>query len=180
MGYLEMTNLNEITIFDEVVNCGILEEDSIVNFGAGHADGMFLETLRDYNGSLGQKTTVAIDINSKKIKMLSKKFKGEDLLIEEISIQDFIENSASTYDWTVITGVFDNFLYGERQYDFVTTIVNSAIKNCNKGLIFTIKETITDDFKYSMVYFLLYFSNNYQRLTVKKFNDGNYIFCIFK
>lgn len=175
-----MTNIDEITIFDEIVNCGILEEDSVINFGAGYQDGKFLDTLIEYNGSLGQNLITAVDADPKKIKILSKKFKKENILIEENSMQDFLEESPILSHWSVLTGVFDNTLYGENQYDFVSSVVNSAIQYCEKGLIFTIKETISDEFKYSMIYFFTDFATIYQKFTVKKFNDGNYIFCIFK
>ena len=68
-----MTNTNEITIFDEIVNCGILEEDSIVNFGAGHSNGKFIETIRDYNESFGENQVIGVDVSSSRIKSLTKK-----------------------------------------------------------------------------------------------------------
>lgn len=175
-----MTDVDEITIFDEIVNCGIMEEDSVVNFGAGCGGGKFLDTLMEYNGSFGENLITAVDPDSKKIKILSKKFKGQNLSIEENSIQSFIEDTEIEYDWSVITGVFDNHIYGENQYDFVSMTVNTAYQKCKKGIVFTIKEILSEEFRYSMIYFFTEFSNSYQRFTVKKFNDGNYIFCIFK
>ena len=74
-----MTNSETITIFDEIVNCGILEEDSVVVFGAGHDDGKFLETLLEYNGSFEKGRITAIDVDSKKIKSLSRKFYNEEI-----------------------------------------------------------------------------------------------------
>ena len=63
-----MTDVDEITIFDEIVNCGIMEEDSVVNFGAGCGGGKFLDTLMEYNGSFGENPITAVDPDSKKNK----------------------------------------------------------------------------------------------------------------
>lgn len=175
-----MINMNDITIFDEIVTCGLLEEDTIINFGAGHQDGKFLETLLEYNGTFGEKLVTAVDASSKKIRLLSKKFKNQNISLEEITIQDYLEDSRKKHDWSVITGIFDEYIYGEKQYDFVTNISNIALDNSNKGVIFTIKEKISDEFRYSMIYFLVHFSNTYEKFTIKKVKNDDYIFCIFK
>lgn len=175
-----MTNINEITIFDEIVSCGILEEDSIVNFGAGHAEGKFIETLREYNDSFLEGQVIGVDGNPSRIKSLTKKFKQDNVILVENTVQDYLEFQPVIRDWVVITGIFDNNLYGNQQYDFVTSIVDSSMGISNKGVIFTIQENISEEFRYAMIYFFTNFSTNYQRFTVKKFNDGNYIFCIFK
>lgn len=175
-----MTNTNEITIFDEIVNCGILENESVINFGAGHQDGKFLDTLREYNGNLGENLVTAVEPDPKKIRVLSKKFKNENISLEETTIQNYLEDNSKKHDWVVITGIFDNYLYGEKQYEFVSNICKFALDSSNKGVIFSIKETLSENFKYSMLYFFVDFSNTYKRFTLKKFKDDDYIFCIFK
>jgi len=175
-----MTETNEISIFDEIVNCGILEEDSVMNFGAGHESAKFLETLRDYNGSFEDGKIIAIEPSQDKIKMITKKFKNEKLSLIESSLQDFIVGQPPIVDWVVITGIFDNDTYGDQQHDFVSSVLESTLPLSNKGVIFNINQNISNDFSYAMIYFFTDFATNYQRFTVKKFNDGNYIFCIFK
>lgn len=174
-----MTNMDEITIFDEIVNCGILEEDSVLNLGAGHNGGKFLETLREYNGNFESGKIIAVDANPKKIKLLTKKFKDE-LSIIEIPLQDYIDTEPDYSDWVVLTGVFDNNFYGDKQYDFVTSIVYSCLNISNKGVIFSLNENVNESFQYVMIYFFSYFTNTYDRVTIKKNSNGNYIFCIFK
>ena len=175
-----MTNGETITIFDEIVNCGILEEDSVVVFGAGHSDGKFLETLLEYNGSFEKGLITAIDADPKKIKNLSKKFANEEVLFLETSLQTHIDSEPDNSDWIVITGVFDNDLYGESQHDYVDFVVNNSLQYVNKGVIFSIKEEISENFMYSMLYFFVSLKSNYERVTIKKVTNGNYIFCIFK
>lgn len=175
-----MTNTDEITIFDEIVNCGILEEDSITNFGAGFDDGKFLETLIEYNGSLGEGLVKGIEPDSKKIKLLTKKFKNQNIEFYETSMQDYIDTEPQSSDWVIFTGVFDNHLYGEKQHDFVIASIESCLSMANKGIILSIKEEVSNEFVYSVPFFFSYVRYNYQRFTIKKVDDGNYIFCIFK
>ena len=180
MGTMTMTNNEEMTIFDEIVSCGILEEDSVINFGAGHQEGRFLQTLIDYNGTLLEDSIVAVEPNNSKVKTLKKNLKNQKILYVESSLQDYIDTEPPLKDWVVITGIFDNNLYGNQQYDFVTSVIQSSIEFSNKGVIFTIKENVSDDFKYSMLYFFTDFVNSYNKFTVKKHGDDNYVFCIFK
>lgn len=175
-----MTNFEEITIYDEIVNCGILEEDSVLNFGAGDGNGKFIETLIEYNGSMEKGILTAIEPDPKKIKSLTKKFSNQDILFFETSLQSYIDSEPETKDWVVITGVFDDYLYGEHQHDYVDSVIKSSMEIVNKGLIFSIKKDLSEEFSYSMIYFFMSFANTYHRLTVKKVDDNNYVFCIFK
>lgn len=175
-----MTNTEDITIFDEIVNCGILEEDSVVNFGAGDSNGKFLETLLQYNGSFGKDLITAVEPDSKKIKSLTKKFADEEVLFLETSLQSYIDSEPVPSDWVVITGVFDKNIYGESQYDYVDSVIQNSLNIVNKGVIVSLKQEISNEFKYSMLYFFVSLSNSYHKFTVKKFDSNNFIFCIFK
>ena len=180
MDTLTMTNSEPLTIFDEIVNCGILEEDTIVNFGAGSKNGKFIETLVEYNGTIQEGTLIAIEPESKRIKSLTKKFSNENILFLESSLQSYIDSEPTSTDWVVITGVFDEHLYGENQYDYVESVVQNSMTICDKGVIFSIRRNIASDFTYSMLYFFVSFTNTYGKVTIKKVDDDNYVFCIFK
>jgi hypothetical protein len=175
-----MTNTDEITIFDEIVNCGILEDDTVVNFGAGHQEGKFLETLLDYNGTLGNELITAVEPNKKRIKSLSKKFKGESVSYFEGSLQEYIDSEHNDADWTVITGVFDSGIYENNQFSFINEVVQNSLEYSRKGVIFTIRITESETLRYYDNYLFTEFVNSYDKFTVKKFGDGNYVFCIFK
>lgn len=175
-----MTETNELSIFDEIVNCGILEEDSILNLGAGHKEGKFLETLLEYNGTFGGGLVKAVDADPKRIKTLTKKFKNENVKFYETSIQNYIEVETEQSDWVVLTGIFDNYLYGNTQHDYIISVIKNYISLANKGLIISLKEKLTDEFSYEISYFFTYLYYNFQKFTIKKVEDGNYIFCIFK
>lgn len=174
-----MTNTEEITIFDEIVNCGILEDDSIVNFGAGHLNGSFLDTLRDYNEVLSNKV-IAVEPDSKRIKTLTKKFSDDGIQLLETSLQSYIDSEPELSDWIVITGLFNSPAFGINQHEYVSTVVRSSYEFVKKGVIFHIKQNISDDFKFVPFYFLADFGNSYDKFTIKKTGEDNYVFCIFK
>lgn len=175
-----MNDMNNITVFDEIVNCGILEEDTIINFGGGYRDGQFLQTLLDYDGNLGEGLVTVVEPDGKRLKGISKKFKGERLTLLEKSLQDYIDDTPEMKDWVVLTGVFNTPLYAEQQYNYVETVVRNSMALATKGVIFTLKENVSNEFRYSMMYFFVDFANTYTRFTVKKCDDDNYVFCIYK
>jgi len=175
-----MNDMNNMTIFDEIVNCGILEDDSVINFGAGYKDGQFLQTLLDYNGNLGEGLVTVVEPDTKRLKTLSKKFKGERLTLLGKPLQDYIDDVPEVKDWVVLTGVFNTPIYAEQQYNYVETVVRNSLSLATKGVVFTLKENISDEFRYSMMYFFVDFANTYTRFTVKKCDDDNYVFCIYK
>jgi len=174
-----MTNTEETTIFDEIVNYGILEEDSVVNFGAGHQGGIFLKTLRDYNGVLSDKV-IGVEPDPKRIKLLTKLFANDDVQLLETPLQSYIDSEPETVDWVVITGLLNNPIFGENQHAYVSTVVRESYGIVNKGVMFHIKENASDDFKFAPIYFLVDFANTYDRFTIKKIGEDNYVFCIFK
>lgn len=180
MDTLTMTNSEELTIFDEIVNCGILEEDTVVNFGAGCKNGKFIETLVEYNGTIQEGTLIAVEPESKRIKSLTKKFSNQNIIFLESSLQGYIDSEPISTDWVVITGVFDEHLYGEHQHDYVNSVLESAMQIVNKGVIFSIRKNITPEFRYSIIFLFNEFINTYRKVTTKKVDDDNYIFCILK
>jgi hypothetical protein len=181
MDITAMTNTDEITIFDEIVNCGILEEDTILNFGAGYKEGQFLQTLFDYNGNFGDGSVIAVEPDGKRLKSISKMFKGERITLLQKSLQEYIDGDLpAARHWVVLTGVFNTPLYAEQQYNYVETVIRNSMSLATKGVIFTLKQNISDEFRYSMMYFFVDFANTYTKFTVKKCDDDNYIFCIYK
>lgn len=174
-----MIDTEKINLFDEIVNCGILEEDSVVNFGAGDSNGEFLETLLQYNGFFEKERIKAIEPDSKKIKNLTKKFTNQEIEFFETSLQSYLDSEPSFSDWIVITGVFDKHLYGEHQHDYVESVLENSIRIANKGVIFSIRKTLSSEFRYSIILLFNSFIEKYDKVTIKKIDNDNFIFCIF-
>jgi hypothetical protein len=176
-----MTNaMDELTIYDEIINCGILDEDSVLNFGSGNESGKFIETYLEYTTITEPGSFIAVDADPTKVDMLKDKFVDDNVLFVETSLQSYIDSEPDKKDWVVITGVFDKHLYGEFQHDYVTSVIENAMSIANKGVIFTLKPNLSDSFMYSTLYFFVTFTNTYGKVTIKKVNDNNYVYCIFK
>ena len=93
-------------------------------------------------------------------------------------MQEYIDDiEGERYTWTIITGVFDKPIYSERQYQFIDTVIRSCME-FSDNVIFTISQQATPVYKYSIVYLFQHFNQMYDKLTVKKVEDGKYIFCI--
>jgi hypothetical protein len=180
MDTIIMTNIDETTIFDEIINCGILDEDSVLNFGAGDESGKFIETYLEYTSITEHGAFIAVDADVSKIEMLRDKFVDDNVLFTETSLQSYIDSESGKKDWVVITGIFDKHLYGEFQHDYVTSVIENTMTIANKGVIFTLKPNLSDSFMYSTLYFFVTFTNTYGKVTIKKVNDNNYVYCIFK
>lgn len=172
-----MTNMN---IIDEIINCGIQPTDKLLQMGAGYFDGAALERMAEY---WNIREVVGVDANSDKVDSLSKRFTKYEFI--NSSMQEHLDELTSLeydvppYDWTVITGVFDNYLYGDMQHNFVLKSVQKCFEFSDKGTIFTLKMNLNDEFSYSPLFIFAELANTYSRIIVKKIVD-NYVFCILK
>lgn len=178
-----MTN----NILEEIIYCGISTDESILHFGAGYSKGDFLSTLMDvYEQNIedwkSNNLYRGIDVNKSKIKMLSKRYKPTDEnMFVGISLQEYLDVPfEKNYDWIVLTGVFDNKTYEQRQHDFVFQVVSESYEKSNTGVIFTLNRQPDETFEYSMISFFIGIMNSYNKFIVKRIDDNNYIFCIFK
>jgi hypothetical protein len=94
------------------------------------------------------------------------------------TMQEYIDNiDGERYNWTLITGVFDKPIYSERQYQFIDTVIRSCLE-FSDNVVFTLNQQATPVYKYSMVYLFQHFNQIKNRITIKKIEDGKYIFCI--
>lgn len=183
MGYSEMTK----NILEEIIYCGISTDESILHFGAGYSKGDFLSTLmevyeQDMENWKSSNLYRGVDVNKSKIKMLSKRYNHTDEnMFVNISLQEYLDVPfEKNYDWIVLTGVFDNQDYKERQHDYVFQVVNESFEKSNNGVIFTLNKKPDEEFEYSMISFFIGVMNSYNKFIVKRIDDDNYVFCIFK
>lgn len=168
-------------IIDEIINCGITSEDTILNFGAGYKEGLLIDTLCEYWGVEQSDFSffVGIDVNSDSIQTLSKKFINSEFW--NSSMQEYLDNiGEQKSDWCIATGVFNEYLYGNNQYDYVFQTISRCLEVSNKGFIFTLNQNISDSFSYSSVFIFAHLISNHSKVFVKKFENNSYIFCILK
>jgi len=165
-------------VAEEIIYCGIGMNESVLHFGACDKDLFFLETL-DEHGLDIQYT--AVDVKEE-INTLFTRFQPVErthtwITVEE-SMQEFIDNiEDERYTWTLLTGIFDKPIYSERQYQFIDTVIRSCV-NFSDNIVFTISEQPTPEYKYSIVYLFQHFNQLFNKVTIKKVEEGKYIFCL--
>lgn len=165
-------------VAEEIIYCGVGMNESVLHFGACDKDLFFLETL-DEHGLDIQYT--AVDVKEE-INTLFTRFQPVErthtwMTVEE-SMQEFIDNvEDERYTWTLLTGVFDKPIYSERQYQFIDTVIRSC-SDFSDNVLFTISEQPTPEYKYSIVYLFQHFNQLFNKVTIKKVEEGKYIFCL--
>lgn len=162
----------------EILYCGIGNHESVLHFGACDADLFFLETLDEHELDIQY---TAVDVKEE-IETLLSRFepiaRTQPWITVQQSMQEFIDDiEDERYTWAIFTGVFDKPLYSERQYQFIDTVIRSCFDFCD-NVVFTINQNATPVFKYSIVYLFQHFNQAYDKVTVKKVEEGKYIFCI--
>jgi len=167
-------------IVPEIIYNGISDEQSVLHLGAGYSDGDFIRVLESFEFTVKY---TGVDSNKEKIKKIKKELgsnkKSYANSIIHSSMQEFIDsNESNFYEWTVITGVFDEIIYGEQQYEFIFNTVEICKQFSTTGVTFTLKEKPSEEFTYSIIYILARLFSTYNNVTVKKILNGNYIFSV--
>lgn len=174
----ETIDNNNTEISREIIYCGIGNHESVLHFGACDKGLHFIKVLDEFGLDV-QYTAVDVD---DEVNTLFSDYEPMERTHPWISVQEpmqeFIDNNdGERYMWTLVTGIFDKPLYSERQYQFIDTVIDSCFA-FSDNVIFTIKEQATPVFKYSMVYLFQHFNMQYRKVTVKKVEDGKYIFHV--
>lgn len=162
----------------EIMYCGIGNYDSVLHFGACDKDLFFLETLDEHELDIQY---TAVDIKEE-VEKLFTTFEPITRTMPWITVnqpmQEYIDDiEDERYTWTLLTGVFDKPIYSERQYQFIDTVIRSCFE-FSDNVLFTINQQATPVYKYSIVYLFQHFNQEYDKVTVKKVEQGKYIFCI--
>jgi len=173
------TELNQ-NFATEIIYCGIGQHESVLHFGACDKGLDFLKTLDEFGLDI-EYTAVDVD---EEVNTLFSDFqpleRTHPWTTVQASMQEFIDEvDFERFNWSIITGVFDKPKYSERQYQFIDTVVRKCIE-FSDNVLFTIDENASASFKYSMIYLYSHFTNQYDKVTVKKIEDGKYIFHISK
>lgn len=180
-----LTNDDILTVKRQVIT------DNIVHYGACFNEGIlakkFYDSTIEYNilfdDTDRRARYTAVDTDREKVLELDPE-NYMNILIE--SMQDHISlelPSMSDVDSIFITGVFDNPVYGENQYNFIIKTLEECFKYTKQNLVFTLKESPTPDFKYSMTYLFTVLINMFDNVIIKKVSEeenNQYIFYISK
>ena len=163
----------------EIIFLGIGNHESVLHFGACEEGLNFIDVLDQFELDIQY---TAVDIKDE-VKTLFSDFEPQHRthtwISTQESMQEFIDNiDNQKYHWTILTGVFDKPLYSERQYQFIDTVIKSC-KEFSHNVVFTLNINKSTHFEYSIIYLVSHFCGQYEKVTVKKIDNDNYIFHIY-
>lgn len=181
-----MITMKTMTLTDEIIRCGIQQGESLLHFGAGYKSGNFLFDFYQ-NGILSKNLNLdyhgvdADEFKLKSTKEILKTIEGADSIsLVKSSMQDFVVENTKTYDWAIITGIFDKSLYGEEQFKFIHSSINEIFNFVENGVIFTYNSSEYQEDMYNIQYMNGYVQNNYNRYSIVRINEHEYVYCINK
>jgi hypothetical protein len=175
-----------MTLIDELYKIGIKDGNSILHFGAGYKNGEF---ILDLNKSLTESSTsvnyVGVEAENDKIKstvdyLIKNDAPQKYQNIFNISMQDYIVDNNSTYDFTFITGIFHKQLYGDNQFQFIHSTINEIFNFTENAVVFTYNSSDHQEEMYNIHYMNSYVHNNYSRYSIIRINEHEYLYCINK
>lgn len=177
---MENTEENYGKLAREIIFCGIGPYESVLHFGACDKDLNFIKQLDELGLDIQY---TAVD-GKDEVNTLFTDFEPLEKTHTWISIQESMQEHIDSiederYTWTIITGVFDKPIYSERQYQYIDTVIKSCL-DFSDNVIFTLKETHSETFEYSMLYLFSHLMSEYDTVTAKKIVDNQFIFHITK
>jgi hypothetical protein len=164
----------------EIIFCGIGPYESVLHFGACDNELNFIKQLDELQLDVQY---TAVD-SKDEVKTFFTDFEPMERTMPWISVQESMQEHIDNidderYNWTLITGVFDKPIYSERQYQYIDTVIKECF-NFSDNVIFTLKETFSETFQYSMLYLFSHLVAEYETVTAKKLKDDQYIFHVTK
>lgn len=174
--------MKTMTLIDEIIKCGITKDSSVIHFGSGYKNGQFLsdlsqlDVIQNYVGIDAESEKINITVDSL-IKLGSpEKFKN----ILNTAMQDYIVDNSQTYDFALITGIFDKQLYEGEQFQFIHSVINEMFNFVEDSVIFTYNALENQEETYNIHYMNSYVQNNYNRFSIVRINENEYLYCINK
>lgn len=164
----------------EIIFCGIGPYESVLHFGACDNELNFIKQLDELELDIQYTAVDAKD----EVKTFFTDFEPMERTMQWISIQESMQEHIDNiederYNWTIITGVFDKPIYSERQYQYIDTVIKECLR-FSDNVLFTLKETSSETFQYSMLYLFSHLVAEYDTITAKKLIDNQFIFHVTK
>lgn len=169
-----------INLAEEILLMGFNTEDRVLHFGVCDNNLNFIETAEKNNIGLYY---LGIDVKND-VDELSEKYKDiPPYAFRKISMQKFIDDVMIKYEGniefetTIITGVFDKPIYKEKQFIFISTIIERCLRFSNK-VIFIINDKDYYNYNYNILYVINNLLSSFNGVNFKKLDKNNYVFCV--
>jgi hypothetical protein len=175
----EKINTRNEILNRSILSLGIEENQSIVHFGCGSRNGSFAEYIKDVPVKY-----LGVDANGDVIQKLNDSIKSDRFSFKEETMQSVMDRTSeekTTYDWSIVDGLLDKNLYGDNQYDFIDTIIRKCLVISNIGVIISMdSKYVKDDDQYNQDFLSAYIGSMYNKFTIIRVNEYQYLFGIYK
>lgn len=170
----------EVDLSNEIIEFGITEHDRLLHIGCCDKQINLIDKLE----KIGIETFyLGVDVKDEIIELKSKYENTPNYNFIKKPVQDFIDEELSEYtsgdifEYTILTGLFDKPIYGEKHYLFISTLIERCMFFSDK-VIFSINSDNYSKHSYSIIYVMNILMSAYNHVTIKKIKKNNYIFCI--
>jgi len=177
----ETLKLKKEIFYNSILEFGITNTNSIIHFGCNFDGGDFIKILDKKSKEINY---YGIDVDPDNIEKLKSTYPR--YLFNQNSIQlelDFIKETETptSYDWVVITDLFNKNLYEKNQYMYIDSTIRESLQISNIGVIisFSTKHT-EEDYEYGIGFLISYLNAIYSRFDIRKLDEKNYICCVYK
>lgn len=190
--------LRNSLLLDEVFKMGVYFGDKILHLCAGYRENCLMSSINikkifemelntekpEYSWEPYDLDYTGVDIDQVKMSELEK-FNDEHKLIRDLrtsnsTAQDFLDNTENIYDWVLITGLFDDELYQEKQFHFVNEILKKSLTICKEGVLFSFDGSKSKNQDYTSSQMNAFVYSIYPSWKISKINEHDYLFCINK
>jgi hypothetical protein len=169
-----------VDLSSEIIEFGISQQDRILHVGCCDKQINLIDKLE----KMGiEAFYLGVDVKDEIIELKSKYENTPNYNFIKKPVQDFIDEELSEYtsgdifEYTILTGLFDKPIYGEKHYLFISTLIERCMFFSDK-VIFSINSDNYSKHSYSIIYVMNILMNAYNHVTIKKIKKNNYIFCI--
>ncbi len=170
----------EVDLSSEIIEFGISQQDRILHVGCCDKQINLIDKLE----KMGiEAFYLGVDVKDEIIELKSKYENTPNYNFIKKPVQDFIDEELSEYtsgdifEYTILTGLFDKPIYGEKHYLFISTLIERCMFFSDK-VIFSINSDNYSKHSYSIIYVMNILMSAYNHVTIKKIKKNNYIFCI--
>jgi len=161
-------------LIKELKSFGLQNDDRIIHFGSCDNELNLLEKLN----STSDVFYLGIDPSDKIDEYIEKYSEYDKYAFQKRTMQDFIDNEYHVFEYALITGIFDKPIYEEKQYIFISTVIEKCFQFAYKTIFTMDVEKYRKDYNFSILYVINNIINSYDIVNIRKVSNTKYIFSI--
>jgi len=162
-------------ILQEMKSLGLNKDNSIVHFGFCDNGLNFLDEIKKNDLEIFY---LGVDTSDKVEESIIEHEESQNYAFQKRTLQDFLDTENHIFNYVLITGIFDKPVYEEKQYIFISSVIERCFSLAH-NIVFTMDvEKYRKDYNFSILYVINNIINIYDKVNIKKINNTKYIFSI--